>query len=109
MEGFIIVLHSIACIFLIGVVLMQSGRKGGLTESMVAAESMFGAQTNVFMVKATAILASIFIFTSLSLAILSAKKERSLMASPLDSILSPEKDKADFEITIPITTNAVTP
>lgn len=76
---FILVIHSIACILLVLTVLMQAGRGGGLTESFSSAESVFGAQTSSFMVKATGILATIFFTTSLILAFLSARQERSLM------------------------------
>lgn len=79
MMTFILVIHSIACILLVLTVLMQAGRGGGLTESFSSAESVFGAQTSSFMVKATGILATIFFMTSLILAFLSARQERSLM------------------------------
>ncbi len=81
MMTFILVIHSIACILLVLTVLMQAGRGGGLTESFSSAESVFGAQTSSFMVKATGILATIFFTTSLILAFLSARQERSLMDS----------------------------
>ena len=80
MTGFIIFIHTIICIFLVVIILMQSGRGGGLTENFAAAESMFGAKTNVFLIRGTTILASLFLVTCLSLAILSTKKDRSLMS-----------------------------
>lgn len=80
MMPFITVLHAIVCILLIVIILMQTGRRGGLTESMIAAESLFGAQTNAFMVKATTIFATIFLVTCLSLAFLSSKQSQSLMS-----------------------------
>lgn len=79
MTGFFIVVHALICIVLIVIVLAQSGRGGGLTEGFAAAESVFGAKTNEFMVKATAIAGTIFLVTSLSLAFLSSREERSLM------------------------------
>lgn len=81
MMPLVTVLHALICIFLIVIILMQSGRRGGLTESMAAAESLFGAQTNVFMVKATTIFAALFLVTCLSLAFLSSKQNQSLMSS----------------------------
>lgn len=81
MMTFIIVIHAITCILLVLTVLMQSGRGGGLTESFSSAESVFGAQTSTFMVKATGTLATIFFATSLILAFLSARQDRSLMDS----------------------------
>ena len=79
MFGFIIFVHTLACILLVVIILMQSGRGGGLTEGFSAAESMFGAKTNVVLVKTTTILASVFLVTCLSLAFLSSQKDKSLM------------------------------
>ena len=81
MMTFILVIHSIACVLLVLTVLMQAGRGGGLTESFSSAENVFGAQTSAFMVRATSILATVFFVTSLSLAFMSARQERSLMAA----------------------------
>lgn len=81
MMTFILVIHSITCVLLILTVLMQAGRGGGLTESFSSAENVFGAQTSAFMVRATSILATVFFITSLWLAFMSARQERSLMAN----------------------------
>lgn len=75
----ILIIHVLICAFLILIVLMQSGRGGGLTDGFGAAESMFGAKTNVVLVKATTVLAFIFLLTSVSLAYLSAQRDRSLL------------------------------
>lgn len=80
MITFILVIHAITCMLLVLTVLMQAGRGGGLTESFSSAESVFGAQTSAFMVRATSILATVFFVTSLSLAYMSAHQERSLMS-----------------------------
>ena len=80
MLGFIIVIHVLVCILLGLVILMQSGRGGGLTETFSGAESMFGAKTNSVLVKATSILAGVFIVTCLSLAFLSSKSNKSLIS-----------------------------
>ena len=77
--GIIIFLHTVVSILLVMIILMQSGRGGGLTEAFSPAESLFGAKTNVFLVRGTAVLAAIFLTTSLTLAYLSSRKERSLM------------------------------
>ena len=77
--GFIIFLHTVVCIFLSIIILMQSGRGGGLTEAFSSAESLFGARTNAFLVKATSVLAGLFLITCMTLAFFSSKKEKSLM------------------------------
>ena len=79
--GFILVLHIIICVLLVITILMQAGRGGGLAESFSSAESMFGTQTNKFMVRVSTVLASLFVITSLVLAFYSSKKDKSLMAN----------------------------
>lgn len=81
--GAILTLHVIVCMLLSLIILMQAGRGGGLTENFSAAESMFGAKTNIVLVKATTILASIFIVTCLSLAFFSSQKNKSLIQQSL--------------------------
>ena len=75
----VIIIHTLIALMLGTAILMQSGRGGGLTEGFGGAESMFGANTNTFMVRTTTVLASIFLITSLSLAVLSSKKGQSIM------------------------------
>ena len=89
--GFILVIHVIVCILLVIAILMQAGRGGGLTETFQSAESMFGTQTNVFMVRFTTILAVIFLSTSLLLAFKSSKSDKSLMANKklLSTVVKP--------------------
>lgn len=77
----IIVIHVIACILLIGIVLIQQGRGGGLVESFSGVESMFGPKTNTFLTRATSIFSILFFLTCLSLAVLSARQSRSLMTN----------------------------
>lgn len=80
MFAILIALHVIVSVLLIVIVLMQSGRGGGLTEGLAAgAESLFGAKTNTFMVRVTAFLAVGFLVTTLSLAFLSTQRSKSLM------------------------------
>ena len=85
MFGFVVFIHIAVCMLLSLIILMQSGRGGGLTEQFAAAESVFGAKTNTVLVKATTVLASIFIVTSLSLAFLSSKSNRSLISGKMTS------------------------
>jgi len=72
--------HAFVCILLVVIILMQSGRGGGLTESFASAESMFGTQTNSLLIKATTVLTILFLSASLALAFLSANKSKSLMS-----------------------------
>ncbi len=83
MTGFMMVIHALISILLLVVILMQSGRGGGLTEGFASAESMFGAQTNAFMIKATTVFASLFLVTCLGLAVMSSQKGKSLMSNTI--------------------------
>jgi len=76
---FIIIIHVIICVALIGLVLIQRGRGSGLVESFSGVESMFGTKTNTFLTRTTTILSILFFLTCLSLAVLSVKQSRSLM------------------------------
>lgn len=76
---FIIIIHVIICAALIGLVLIQRGRGGGLVESFSGVESMFGTKTNAFLTRTTTILSILFFLTCLSLALLSVRQARSLM------------------------------
>lgn len=79
MFGFIVFIHVLLCILITTVILMQSGKGGGLAESFSSAESMFGAKTNTILVKTTAVFVTIFLVTCLSLAVISSKANRSLI------------------------------
>ena len=83
---------------------MQSGRGGGLTESFASAESMFGAKTNQFMVRLTVTVACVFLVASLSLARLSAIKERSLIS---DKIIVEATDNGFPEVPAAVEAEAV--
>ena len=91
MFAVIVFVHVIVCVLLISVILMQSGRGGGLTDGFAAAESMFGAKTTSFMVKTTTILASLFLITCLSIAVISSKKDESLVVRAQSSQTSEEE------------------
>jgi len=95
--GFILVIHVIVCVLLVISILMQAGRGGGLTETFQSAESMFGTQTNVFMVRFTTILAAIFISTALILAFNSSKGNHSLMANKKLMATLPKQPAAKAE------------
>jgi preprotein translocase subunit SecG len=95
MMTFLLVIHTMLCILLAFIILMQAGRGGGLTETFSGAENVFGAKTNTMLVRATTIIATIFIFTSIALAYLSSRKEQSLMRNV--------KAPAKMNIEIPIT------
>ena len=89
MHALLIFIHAVAAVCLILVILMQSGRGGGLTEGFAPAESLFGAKTNQFMVRTTIAVAVVFLITSLSLAYLSSKRAASLIPEDVSSETPP--------------------
>lgn len=94
MLGLILLIHVIVSILLIITILMQSGRGGGLTETFSGMESIFGTKTNVFLVRATTILAILFLITTLSLAYMSKIRGKSLMpeqSQPVKKAVEPTK------------------
>ncbi len=99
----ILVLHIFVCFILIGVILLQAGRGGGLAEAFGGtAQSLFGTRGAVYLTRATTACAVIFMLTSLTLAFLSAQRGRSLMQgartapvqTPLGPLVTPEQPAA---------------
>ncbi|MBU1367715.1 MAG: preprotein translocase subunit SecG [Candidatus Omnitrophica bacterium] len=86
-----LVSHIIIVIGLIGMILVQRGRSGGLVEALGGVESIFGTKTSSFFVKVTVILAILFFITSISLAYLSKEKGKSLMEKVKESSTQEEK------------------
>lgn len=79
MYNVVLVIHVIVVMSLIGMILIQRGRSGGLVEALGGVESIFGTKTSNFLVKVTVILAIGFFVTSISLAYLSKERGKSLM------------------------------
>ncbi|CAM4407968.1 MAG: hypothetical protein LEGION0398_MBIBDBAK_00277 [Legionellaceae bacterium] len=89
MQQFILIIHIIAAVALVGLVLIQQG-KGADTNSAFgagASQSIFGSHGSAsFLVKATAILAGIFFLTSIALNYFSPKVNK------LDTLLMDSKE-----------------
>ena len=83
------ILHVIVVIGLIGIILIQRGRSGGLVEALGGVESIFGTKTSAMLVRGTVVLAVIFFTTSISLAYLSKERGKSVIERYGD------KDKKD--------------
>jgi len=98
MFGFLLVIHVLVAILLMVVVLIQRGRGGGLVESFSGVESMFGTKTSQFLTRTTTILAILFMFTSISLALLSARQSRSLINEKAISSSPPAQQEAAPEV-----------
>lgn len=80
--GLIIAIHVIVSLVLIAVILLQAGRGGGLSESFggSSTQTLFGTKTSVFLTRATAASAVIYIITCLTLAVMTSHRGRSLVS-----------------------------
>ncbi|WP_319543994.1 preprotein translocase subunit SecG [uncultured Pseudodesulfovibrio sp.] len=75
MDTLVIVIHVLACIFLIGAVMLQSGHEGMGVIFGGGSSTMFGSTgAGGLLVKVTAGLATVFLITSLGYNILSGNK-----------------------------------
>lgn len=103
MQQLILIIHVLAAVGLIGLVLMQQG-KGADTSSAFgagASQSIFGSQgSGSFLVKATAILATTFFLTSISLNYFTPKHNK------LDSLLAAPSTPVTSIVNTPVTQNA---
>jgi preprotein translocase subunit SecG len=83
MYMFVLVIHIIVSLILVAVILLQTGKGGGLAETFGGGGSsqttIFGQKSGAFLTKATEVSAVLFLCTSLSLAYLSSKRQRSIM------------------------------
>ena len=95
MENFILIINIILAILLIGVILLQRSEGGALGLGVSQDNFISSRSAGSFLTKATAIIATLFIITSISLTIIS-KEEFSSM-SVLEKI-EVEKDSSEPEI-----------
>src|SRR5947209_20393360 len=80
LETLLSILHVMACLFLILVVLLQTGRGAGIGASFGGATQTFfgGRGATSFLEKLTAVSALVFVLTSMTLAYQSTRTERGL-------------------------------
>ena len=79
----VIAIHVIVSLVLIAVILLQAGRGGGLSETFggSSTQTILGTKTSVFLKRATAASAIIYILTCLTLGVMTSHRGRSLVAS----------------------------
>ena len=108
--GLILVVHVLACFFLVAVILLQAGRGGGLAEAFGgAAQSVLGTRGAAYLTRATTVFAVVFMLTSLTLAILSAQRGRSLMEAAATRAAAVKPPAAEEKTGTPATTEAPAP
>jgi len=70
----LVIVHVVVSLILIVVILLQSGKAGDLSTAFGgASETLFGTRAGTFFTKLTTVLAIVFMLTSLTLAIVTAK------------------------------------
>ena len=95
MENFILALNIFLAILLIGVILLQRSEGGALGLGVSQDNFVSSRSAGSFLTKTTAILATLFIITSISLTIIS--KEEYSSTSVLEKV-DEEKDSLEPEI-----------
>ena len=95
MENFILVLNIILAVLLVGVILLQRSEGGALGLGVSQDNFISSRSASNFLTKTTAIIATLFIITSISLTIIS--KEEISSTSVLEKV-EEEKDSLEPEI-----------
>ena len=95
MENFILIINIILAILLIGIILLQKSEGGALGLGVSQDNFISSRSASSFLTKATAIIATLFIVTSISLTIIS--KEEISSTSVLEKV-EEEKDSSEPEI-----------
>ena len=95
MENFILILNIILAILLIGVILLQRSEGGALGLGISQDNFISSRSAGSFLTKTTAIIATLFIITSILLTIIS--KEEFSSTSVLEKV-EEEKDSTEPEI-----------
>ena len=95
MENFILILNIILAVLLVGVILLQRSEGGALGLGVSQDNFVSSRSASSFLTKTTAIIATLFIITSISLTIIS--KEDLSNTSVLEKI-EEEKDSSEPEI-----------
>ena len=95
MENIILVLNIILAIILVGIILLQKSEGGALGLGVSQDSFISSRSAGSFLTKATAIIATLFIITSISLTIIS--KEEYSSSSVLEKV-EEEKDLSEPQI-----------
>jgi len=98
LQTFINIVHVFVCMVLVGVVLLQQGKGGGMGAAFGGATTqVFGGRgAGNILTRATAICAAVFMLTSVSLAYLSSSGDRALKARVAQEA-GRKKDKGELK------------
>ena len=96
MENLILVINIILAVLLIGVILLQKSEGGALGLGASQDSFISSRSASNFLTKTTAIIATLFIITSISLTIMS--KEKFSTTSVLEKVEEDKQDSSEPEI-----------
>ena len=105
----IVVLHVIACVFLIAVVLLQQGKGQDLASAFGGGgtQTAFGPRGSATVLsRATAILAGLFMVTSLALTIVRPRVGGGVLDQVPEAVTSPSPAATAAPVTAPVTVPA---
>lgn len=106
MMTFLAVIHIIACLGLVGLVLIQDSKGGGVFTSQASSNSVLGATGATTLAQTmTKIIATVFALTCITLSIMSARSEKSVVDSgalPATQAVSTETAPASAPSTAPV-------
>ncbi len=78
--NFILVLHALASLLLIGIVLIQGSKSDGLSGFIGGGgTTFFGTSTATVIVKATTVIGIIFMLTSITLTVMHSRRARTVI------------------------------
>ena len=95
MENIILILNVVSAILLVAVILLQKSEGGALGLGVSQDSFVSSRSASNFLTKATAIIATLFIITSISLTIMSKQK---ISSTSVLEIVEEEKDSSEPEI-----------
>jgi len=96
MTTFLLVIHILVCIFLIGIVLIQGGKGAELGSAFGggSSQTLFGGRgAATFLSKLTTVVAVVFMLTSLALAVISVKQGSVTESTVIDEKAPATKEK----------------
>ena len=96
MENTILILNIILAVLLVGIILLQKSEGGALGLGASQDSFISSRSAGSFLTKATAIIATLFIITSISLTIMS--KEKFSSSSVLETIEEEKEDSSEPQI-----------
>lgn len=107
MVTFLAIVHIIACLGLIGLVLIQDSKGGGVFTSQTSSGSVLGATGATTLAQTvTKVMAALFAVTCIGLSIMSARSEKSVVDTALPAAAATAVETTATPAAAPETTQA---